>query len=86
LAKSGPSPNENVSKSCQRWGERLMLVFGGVNAIELDRPRHVRVTPVSDRTADIVSGPFRANGGHAGADLDQAINERTEPRNALPML
>ena len=45
------------------WGERLMLVFGGVNAIEMDRPRHVRVTPVSDRTADIISGPFRANSG-----------------------
>jgi hypothetical protein len=32
LAKSGPSPKENVSKSCQSMHERLMFVSGAVNA------------------------------------------------------
>jgi hypothetical protein len=33
-----------------------MLVFGGVNAIEMDRPRHVRVTPLATelRTSSVV--------------------------------
>ena len=51
---------QQPAKSCQSMGEKLMLIFGGVNAIEMDRPRHVRVTPVCDRTADITSGPFGA--------------------------
>jgi hypothetical protein len=28
-------------------GERLLLVFGGVNAIETERPRHVRSAPTA---------------------------------------
>src|SRR5947207_2290047 len=32
----------------------------GQFATKLDRPRHVRFPPVSDRTADIAGGPFRA--------------------------
>ncbi len=35
----------------------------GPFATKLDRPRHVRFPPVSDRTADIAGGPFRANSG-----------------------
>src|SRR6266566_1680234 len=51
---------------------RLLAVFGGTKnvstrpgsfATKLDRPRHVRFPPVSDRTADIAGGPFRAKGG-----------------------
>src|SRR5258708_21014226 len=34
-------------------------VADGSFATKLDRPRHVRFPPVSDRTADIAGGPFR---------------------------
>jgi len=40
--------------SCPRWG-----------STELGRPRHVRLTPVSDRTANIAGGPVRAMSRHA---------------------
>jgi hypothetical protein len=33
----------------------------------MDRPRHVRFPPDSDRTADIAGGPFRANMRHRKA-------------------
>jgi hypothetical protein len=46
----------------------------------------VRFTLKNRRRQPGLSGPKSANGGHAGAGLDQAINERTEPRNALPLL
>jgi hypothetical protein len=36
----------------------------GSFSTELGCPRHVRFTPDSDRTADIVGGPFRARLGH----------------------
>jgi hypothetical protein len=45
-----------------------MLVFGGVNATEMDRPRHVRSAPDSDQTADIAGGRFRARSGHQSAE------------------
>ena len=47
-----------------------------------------RSTPNNGHQRTDPVGPVRANGGHAGADLEQAINEltATEPMNALPML
>jgi hypothetical protein len=36
--------------------------FGSI-ATELNSPRHVRFTPVSNRTADIAAGPVRATTG-----------------------
>jgi len=59
LAKSGPSPNENVSKSCQSMGKRLTLIFDCVNANEMDRPHHVR--SARGGITDIAAFPFRAN-------------------------
>jgi hypothetical protein len=48
----------------------------------------VRSAPNSRPHHAVRPGPFSANGGHASADLEQAINERTamESMNALPML
>jgi hypothetical protein len=34
-------------------------------ATKLGCPRHIRFTPVSDRTADIAGGPVRAISGHS---------------------
>jgi hypothetical protein len=36
----------------------------GLFSTEMGHPRHVRFRPVSDRTADIAGGPFRANRRH----------------------
>jgi hypothetical protein len=36
----------------------------GSFSTELGCPRHVRFTPDSDRTADVVGGPLRARLGH----------------------
>jgi hypothetical protein len=38
-------------------------------------PHHVRFTPVSDRTADITSGPVRATSGHSESPEGAAVGE-----------
>jgi hypothetical protein len=45
-------------------GKRLMFIFDGVTAIEMDRPRHVRSAPDSGGIKDIAAYPFRASSGH----------------------
>jgi hypothetical protein len=40
-----------------------MSLMGSIST-ESGLSGHVRFTPVSDRTADIAGGPFRANCGH----------------------
>jgi len=40
---------------------------------QLVRPRHVRSTPVSDRTADLAGGPFRAIIGSPQTSLDRLV-------------
>src|SRR5438105_12004416 len=59
---------ENTFRVCLPT-ETLARIRGmaalGSFATKLDRPRHVRFPPVSDRTADIAGGPFRANKRHS---------------------
>src|SRR5258708_6833422 len=47
-------------------------VADGSFATKLDRPRHVRFPPVSDRTADIAGGPFRARTRHGSWQINWA--------------
>jgi hypothetical protein len=49
---------------------------------------HFRSSPSNGHGQADPALPKSANGGHAGANLEQAINEltATEPMNALPML
>jgi hypothetical protein len=52
-------------------------VRSGSIATKTGCPPDVRFPTNSDRTADMAGGSKGANGGHASADLEQAINERT---------
>src|SRR5882724_2403169 len=63
-------------------------IHSGQTEKNSSRANVFRITPESGRRALQSACPFRANGGHASADLEQAINERTAMQfmNALPML
>jgi len=67
---------------------KLIEVGFGSKAPFWKSANHFRSSPIS-RPFQCPSACLKgANGGHAGADLEQAINERTatEPMNVLPLL
>jgi hypothetical protein len=67
--------------------EQLKVRRGSIASL-WSSARYFRTSPVNGRSQGRSPCLKGANGGHAGADLDQAIHERTTtgPMNALPML
>jgi hypothetical protein len=48
-----------------------MFIFEGVNAVEMDRPHHVRITPACGMRADIPDQQLRAMRHQPEADADE---------------